>query len=202
MPQKKGSVIMDKHDIIVSAEEQFAREVTLGVIVTRPLTAWHYIIPGMFVIDFLRRGSAIRQYTKHFMFPRKVALNAALAVTREEDKDSLNTRMREDIRVWLESLNLYSSDLFQAHVTLVELLAEHYLKLLKAKGDTFNLLIENAYRDRDRFTQFIETITAAENEVDRQVIEKLAGNQKVQEKMIAEQQQIAKRRRKIMDEVF
>jgi hypothetical protein len=202
MPQKKGSVIMDKHDIIVSAEEQFAREVTLGVIVTRPLTAWHYIIPGMFVIDFLRRGSAIRQYTKHFMFPRKVALNAALAVTREEDKDSLNTRMKEDIRVWLESLNLYSSDLFQAHVTLVELLAEHYLKLLKAKGDTFNLLIENAYRDRDRFTQFIETITAAENEVDRQVIEKLAGNQKVQEKMIAEQQQIAKRRRKIMDEVF
>ena len=202
MPQKKGSVIMDKHDIIVSAEEQFAREVTLGVIVTRPLTAWHYIIPGMFVIDFLRRGSAIRQYTKHFMFPRKVALNAALAVTQEEDKDSLNTRMREDIRVWLESLNLYSSDLFQAHVTLVELLAEHYLKLLKAKGDTFNLLIENAYRDRDRFTQFIETITAAENEVDRQVIEKLAGNQKVQEKMIAEQQQIAKRRRKIMDEIF
>ena len=92
--------------------------------------------------------------------------------------------MREDIRVWLESLNLYSSDLFQAHVTLVELLAEHYLKLLKAKGDTFNLLIENAYQDRDRFTQFIETITAAENEVDRQVIKKLAGNQKVQEKMI------------------
>ena len=44
---------MDKYDIILSAEEQFAREVTLGVIVTRPLTLWHSIIPGMFVIDFL-----------------------------------------------------------------------------------------------------------------------------------------------------
>ena len=29
---------MDKYDIIVNAEQQFAREVTLGVIVTRPLT--------------------------------------------------------------------------------------------------------------------------------------------------------------------
>ena len=31
---------MDKYDIIVNAEQQFAREVTLGVIVTRPLTVW------------------------------------------------------------------------------------------------------------------------------------------------------------------
>ncbi|MGD8258086.1 MAG: NF038143 family protein [Desulfobacterales bacterium] len=193
---------MDNYNIIVSAEEQFAREVTLGVIVTRPLTVWHYIIPGMFVIDFLRRGSAIRQYTKHFMFPRKVALDTALAVTREEDKDSWNTRMREDIGAWLESLNLYSSELLLAHVALVELLSEHYLKLLQANGDTINLLIEDAYRQRDHFKQFVETITAAENEVDRQVMEKLAGNEKVQEKIIAEQQQIAKRRRKIMDEIF
>ena len=37
---------MEKYDIIVDAEQQFAREVTLGVIVTRPLTVWHYIIPG------------------------------------------------------------------------------------------------------------------------------------------------------------
>ncbi len=99
---------MDKSDIIMNAEEQFAREVTLGVIVTRPLTAWHYIIPGMFVIDFLRRGSAIRQYTKHFMFPRKLAMDAAaaVAVTREKDKEALNCRIREGISRWLESLNL------------------------------------------------------------------------------------------------
>jgi len=202
MPQKKGSVIMDKYNIIMSAEQQFAREVTLGVIVTRPLTVWHYIIPGMFVIDFLRRGSAIRQYTKHFMFPRMCALDAAVAVTQEEDKETLNSRIKEDLRIWLESVNLYSSDLFHAHVELVELLAGHYLKLLNSEGDTFYLLIENAYQNRDRFKQYIETITSAENEVDRQVMEKLTGNQKVQEKIIAEKQQIAKRRRKIMDEIF
>jgi ribosomal protein L9 len=195
---------MDKYEIIMNAEEQFAREVTLGVIVTRPLTAWHTIIPGFFIVDFLRRGSAIRQYTKHFMFPRKLAMDAAAAVTatREKNKEILISRIREDISRWLESLNLYSLDLVQAHVELIEQLEAHYLRLLNSDGDTFNLLIEHAYQHRDNFKQFIEAISSAENEVDRQVIEQLGEKENVKEKILAEQQQIAKRRQKILDEVF
>ena len=193
---------MDKYDIIVNAEQQFAREVTLGVIVTRPLTAWHTIIPGFFIIDFLRRSSAIRQYTKHFMFPRKLAMDAAVAEMQGENTESISSDLEDHIRVWLESLKLYSPDLVKAHVGLIEILAAHYLKLLKAKGDTFYLLLEHAYQHRDNFKQFIETITSAESEVDRQVIEQLGGQEKVKEKIFAEQQQIAKRRRKILEEVF
>ena len=77
---------MEKYNLIVSAEEQFAREVTLGAIVARPPSAWSYLIPGMFIIDFLRRGSAIRKYTQHFMFPRKLAVDAARAVSQGEDE--------------------------------------------------------------------------------------------------------------------
>ena len=193
---------MDKYDIIVNAEQQFAREVTLGVIVTRPLTAWHTIIPGFFIIDFLRRSSAIRQYTKHFMFPRKLAMDAAVAEMQGENTESISSDLEDHIRVWLESLKLYSPDLVKAHVGLIEILAAHYLKLLKAKGDTFYLLLEHAYQHRDNFDQFIETITSAENEVDRQVIGQLGGEEKVKDKILAEQQQIAKRRQKILEEVF
>jgi hypothetical protein len=193
---------MDKYDIIVNAEQQFAREVTLGVIVTRPLTAWHTIIPGFFIIDFLRRGSAIRQYTKHFMFPRKLGLDAAVGEMQGENKDSISYNLEDNIRIWLESLNLYSSNLVQAHVELIARLKAHYLKLLNSDGDTFNLLIEHAYQNRENFKQFIETITSAENEVDGQVIQQLGGEEKVKEKILAEQQQIAKRRWKILEEVF
>ena len=193
---------MDKCDIIMNAEEQFAREVTLGVIVTRPLTAWHTLVPGFFIVDYLRRGSAIRQFTKYFMFPRKLALDAAVAVTGEENKETLNSRIREDISRWLESRDLYSLDLVQAHVELIEQLEAHYLKLLDSDGNTVNYLIENAYQHRDNFKQFIETITSAENEVDRLVIEQLGDKENVKEKILSEQQQIAKRRQKILDEVF
>jgi len=193
---------MDKHDIIVDAEQQFAREVTLGVIVTRPLTMWHYIIPGFFIVDFLRRGSAIRQYTKHFMFPRKLAMEAALAQMQGETEEPTRSALEDNTRNWLESLRLYSPDLLKAHVELAGILAAHYLKLLNADGDTFDLLIEQAYQTSDNFKQFITTVTAAENEVDRQVIEQLGGNENAKEKIIAEQQQIAKRRHKILEEVF
>ena len=193
---------MEKYDIIVEAEQQFAREVTLGVIVTRPLTAWHYIIPGFFIIDFLRRGSAIRQYTKHFMFPRKMALDAAVAQMQGEEQESMRSNLADQARIWLESLRLYSPDLVEAHLELIEILAAHYLKLLTAEGDTFDLLLENAYQNSANFSQFVATVTSAENEVDRQVIEQLGGDEKVKEKIQAEQEQIAKRRNRILDQVF
>ena len=198
----QGSPIMEKYDIIVEAEQQFAREVTLGVIVTRPLTAWHTIIPGLFIIDFLRRGSAIRQYTKHFMFPRKLAMDAAVAEMQGEKKESMKYDLEDDTRIWLESLKLYSPDLVKAHLELIEVLAAHYLKLLNAEGDTFNLLIEHAYQNSENFEQFIKKVTSLENEVDRQVIEQLGGNEKVKEKIEAEQLQIAKRRHRILEEIF
>lgn len=193
---------MEKYTIIVNAEEQFAREVTLGVIVTRPLTVWHSIIPGMFVIDFLRRGSAIRQYTKHFMFPRKLGLDAAVAEMQRENNESIGSDLEDNVSIWLESQNLYSSDLARAHIELIARLKAHYRKLLNSDGHTFNLLIAHAYQNRDNFKQFIAAITSAENKVDCQVIEQLGGAEKVKEKVLAEQQQIAKRRQKILEEIF
>ena len=193
---------MDKYDIIVEAERQFAREVTLGVIVTRPLTAWHYIIPGFFIIDFLRRGSAIRQFTRHFMFSRKLALAAAVAQMQGEAKETMRSDLADHTRVWLESLRLYSSELVKAHIELIEILAAHYVKMLTAEGDSFDLLLEGAYQTSDNFKQFVAAVTAAENEVDRRVIEQLGGDEKVQEKIQAEQEQIARRRQKILEAIF
>ena len=193
---------MEKYDIIVNAEQQFAREVTLGVIVARPLTLWHYIIPGFFIIDYLRRGSAIRQYTQHFMFPRQLALDAAVAENQGETKESLRSELEGKIRIWLESLRLFSADLVQAHIVLVEILASHYQKLLATEGETINQMIEHAYQNGDNYRQFVREVTAAEDEVDRRVIEQLGGDEKVKEKISAEQQQIAKRREKILEQVF
>ena len=116
--------------------------------------------------------------------------------------ESMRSDLENDIGKWLEALKLYTPDLVKAHMVLIEILAAHYLKLLNAEGDTFYLLIEHAYQNRENFMQFVESITAAENEVDRQVIEMLGGLEKVKEKISAEQQQLARRRQKIADDIF
>jgi hypothetical protein len=167
---------MEKYNLILSAEEQFAREVTLGAIVAKPPSAFFYLIPGMFIIDYLRRGSAIRKYSKHFMFP--------------------------DTNAWLSALNLFSEDLLKAHMAFIDVLIEHYSALLNARGDSYYLLVDDAYQNRENFQSTLQKITEAENEVDRQIIELHGDNDRIKNKIMTEQQQIAKRRDKLIEAVF
>ena len=188
--------------MILMAEEKFAREVTLGVIVTRPLAVWHHIIPGMFIIDFLRREGALRKYTGHFMFPRKLAIDAAQALARGEEKAAVFSHIENDTTGWLNSLKLYTPGLLQAQLAVSRLLVDHYAKLLKEDGYSVYALIKKAYETRQYFQGFIDELTAAEAEVDRELIAKKGETEKLRAKISAEQEQLKERREKIIEEVF
>ena len=193
---------MEKPKMILIAEEKLAREVTLGVIVTRPLTVWHYIIPGMFIIDFLRRGSALKKYTENFLFPRKLAVDAAQALAQGEPEADVFEHIENDTRVWLNSLDLYSTGLLQAQVGAIKLLADHYGMLLKEDGLSVYALMKAAYQTQENLQTFFEELTAAEAEVDRELLAKKGENEKLKEKILAEQKQLEERRAKIIEEVF
>ena len=193
---------MEKYKMILMTEEKLAREVTLGVIVTRPLTVWHYIIPGMFIIDFLRRGSALRKYTEHFMFPRKLAIDAAQALEQGEDEAAVSSHIESETRAWLNSLDLYTPGLLAAQLAVIKLLIDHYAGLLKADGVSVYALIKAAYQSRNRFQKHIDELTAAEADVDRELIAKLGKGDKLKAKITAEQKQLEERRTKIIEEVF
>ena len=193
---------MEKHKMILGAEEKMAREVTLGVIVTRPLTVWHYIIPGMFIIDFLRRGSALRKYTEHFLFPRKLAIDAAQALAQGEDESEVFSHIKNDTITWLNSLELHTPGLLDAQMAVIKLLVDHYGRLLKEDGYSFYALLKKAYENRTRFQGFIDELTAAEADLDRELIAKLGETEKLTAKILAEQEQLKQRREKIAEEVF
>ncbi len=193
---------MDKYDIIINAEQQFAREVSLGVIYLRPPSVWHYVIPGMFVIDFLRRGSTIRKYTETFLFPRKLALQAARDLSGDNTKASTAPYRETEIKNWLAALKLDSQDLVLAQTETVDLLIDHYVKLLQAEGENYYDLIQNAYSSHKNFEAHLRQITAAENKVDRAILAKVGDNQAVKEKLRLEAQQVEHRRRKILEDIF
>jgi len=192
----------NKYELIIAAERQFAREVTLGVIVQQPLSVWHYLIPGMFIIDFLRRTSAISRYTKHFMFPRQMALDAAQQLLQGYDKTGLNSRLTADIQAWLNSLHLDSPQLIHAQQYAVELLTAHYRKLLSTEGSSHLELIENAYGSRQAYEAHVRELAAAEAEIDRAIIEKMGSNEKLEEKLRLEAQQVELRRNRILENMF
>ena len=193
---------MDKYDIILNAEQQFAREVTIGVLYLRPLSAWHYLIPGMFIIDFLRRGSAIRKYTETFMFPRKLALRAARDLSGGETRAAIDPHLESQIKNWLAALQLDAPDLASAQKETVDLLIDHYVKLLQAEGEGYDDLIQNAYSSRETFEIHLREMTAAENEVDRAILARVGDNPAVKEKLQLEARQVENRRRKILEDIF
>lgn len=193
---------MDKYDIITHAEEQFAREVCLGVVYLRPLSVWHYLIPGMFIIDFLRRGSIIRKYTETFMFPRKLALEGARSLSAGETRAAIDSHLEGGIKNWLTAHRLDHQDLVKVQKETVDLLMDHYLKLLQAEGESYYDLIEHAYSSRENFEAHLQQIAAAENNVDQAILGKVGDNPGVKEKLQLEARQVENRRRKILEDIF
>ena len=190
------------YDMILSAEGSLARTVALGVVVRRPLTAWHYLIPGMFLIDFLRRSAEIRKYSGHFLFPRKQALDAAQNISNGRSRKEVVLRASEAIEAWLNSVGLYSEELQKRQMEAVQLLIDHYGTLMSAQGDSYYSLIENAYTDRGNYEAYLSRIVSAEQEVDGAILEKLGETEVLREKLLAEQREVARMRKKEADIAF
>jgi len=193
---------MDKYDIIIAAEQQFAREVTLGVIYLRPPSAWQYLIPGMFIFDFLRRGSTIRKYTETFMFPRKLALEGARSLAAGEARATIDQHLEGKIKNWLIAHRLNSHDLELAQKETVDLLMDHYTKLLQAEGQGYYDLIQHAYSSRENFDAHLQQIAAAENKVDQAILAITGDDQAVKEKLQLEAREVLKRRQKILEDIY
>jgi hypothetical protein len=191
-----------KHKVIVDAEESFARAVALGVHVKRPLTAWHFLLPGMFIFDFLRRSSEMRRYSDLFLFPRKLALNGAFEIIKDEDRKKILDQIEEEIRQWLTSLTLYSNRLLQGHMNEIGLLMDHYSKLFHAEGSSYYVLIKNAYQTREHYEAYLHRLTAAEQEVDRSIAEIRGENKEIWERLRAEQIQAMELRTKEVNQIF
>jgi hypothetical protein len=191
-----------RYDLILAAEEALARQVALGVIVTTPQSVWHYLIPFMFIFDFLRRSSTMRRYTQHFMFPRKLAMDAARDIIEGEGQKERLSWTEEEIRVWLETLNLYSPSLQTAQMKVVTQLMDHYTRLLQTEGDTYYDLVRNAYMSQRDYQVFLSQLKAFEQEVDRAIIERLGETEKLREKLLAEEEQLERMRKKSIDEIF
>jgi hypothetical protein len=194
--------MQDTYRIILEAEESFARTVALGVVVKKPLAAWHFIIPGTFIFDFLRRNSETRRYSELFLFPRRSALHGTLNVLKGEDRKQVLSRVEEDIRQWLISLKLYSERLLYGHMDQIRLLMDHYIKLFQGEGDSYPELVRNAYKTQDQFMGYLQRLVAAEQEVDGAVAEIHGGTPEIWERLRAEQVQVEEMRRKEIERIY
>jgi hypothetical protein len=188
--------------LILNEEESFARAVALGVIVKRPPSAWHFLLPGMFLFDFLRRSSETRRYSELFLFPRRLALDGAFDLLNGEDRKKVFSQAEEGIKRWLITLKLDSERLLRAHMSQVALLVDHYTRLLQAEAGSYHGLIRQVYSDREHYETFLGQLSAAEQEVDQAVAAFHGGTEAIWHRLQAEQAQVEALRKKEILQCF
>ena len=159
-----------KYKVILDYEMSFARAVAMGVHMRRPFTIWRLLIPFVFVFDNLRMRSDAEVFAKNFVYIKKMALDAALDISKGEKRQSKLAQIENETREWPISKKLFSSQIHQGQMTEIDLLIEHYARLLGAEGDDYQSLVQGAYQTPEQFNAFLQQLSSIEKEIDTAVI--------------------------------
>lgn len=194
--------LLKNYNLILQNEENFARLVALGLWIKRPISPWHYLLPGMFIFDYLRRSAMVKNYSAAFLFPRQLALDLSLRVLEGAERKQLMLEAGEKIKEWLDAHKLYSAEIQDRHMAQISILMEHYVKLLKADGNEYTLLIKKTYGNKTSYEKFLMNLTTAENYIDLAIANHLGNKEEIIKRLEAEREQVAELRKKEMENIF
>ena len=104
------------------------------------------------------------------MFTKKLALEAAFnMIKRELNKEEAMTQIKDKTSQILASdkKGIYSVKIRQKQMREIELLIDHYYRLLNAEGKDHPSMVKNAYGTRKDYTVFLKQLEQVEKEVNR-----------------------------------
>ncbi len=191
-----------KAGFILGAEEYFGSRTALGSMVRRPVNHWLQIIPGMFIYEAYKRSRERRLFARHFMYPRRTAMQLAVHAVEGGDPDELSNKVAQQVQQWLRSAEAYSEATFEAVMALVDRLRMHYEKLLHAEGSSYAELVTAVYESRDRYEAYLHEISQLEDAVDRAVLEKFGYEESLREEFRRKQETKKHLREKDTDAIF
>ena len=169
------SSIADKKTIILEEETRFTNSLA-GRIIDKPeLSLWMILIPIIFVFYFYqlqRFTNSRKQFTENYLIAIKRALQAVESIEEEDNPDF--DKLVQDTEL-PEKAHAQQVQLFKCQ-------SQHYFRLIKANGESFEELIRNAYPNPDEYKSYCENL----NQVERQLNESLLANATENDESIAQ----------------
>jgi hypothetical protein len=165
--------------MILSHETAVARSVALAVIQPKPFSVWEVLIPILFIFGYMRSKEQREVFAQNVLFTKKMALQAAFDMfkkdhTRETEMEQIRSKTREMIATIPGGI--YSAEIRQEQLKEIDLLVDHYGRLLNSEGDDYDSLVFNAYRKPQRLSDFFERLQEAEERVGRAAHNTLGDN--------------------------
>jgi hypothetical protein len=164
------TILDTKYESILAQERSLAKAVTSAVIESKPVTVWEIMIPILFLLSFFRFKRTREIFTLNFLFTKKLALEAAFDMIKKTmTKKEVMDRIRKKTSTILSQDNkgIYSIKIRQRQLKEIDLLIDHYYKLLNAEGKDYTSMLKNAYQTREGYVAFLGQLGHAEKEVNR-----------------------------------
>jgi hypothetical protein len=157
-----------KYKIITEKEHSMAQGVAVSLIRPKPLTVWEIMIPVIFILNYVKLKHSREIFVQNQMFTKKMALDAALDMKKKDaTKEAVMVQIRSKTKELVSSVpgGIYSDDIRRQQLAEVDLLIDHYFRLLNAPGKDYASLVKNVYQSAADYSSFLEALKAAEKEV-------------------------------------
>ncbi len=159
-----------KYDVISSRERAVAKSIALTVNKPRPISVWEVLIPIIFIISFMKSRSDRDIFSDNLLFTKNLALKAAYdMLQKHKTRESVTDRIKSQTGELLASIpdNIYSDNIRQEQLKEIDLLIDHYFRLLQAEGNDYDDLVRQAYGHRADYAAFTDQLKNAEKAVAR-----------------------------------
>jgi hypothetical protein len=156
-------------DRIYKYERFIGNSVALRVIRSKPIGVWEFLIPIVFILHFMRNKQSRELFIQNYMFTKRHALDAALKMLKKGlSRESVISGIEDKTRALLtapETQGIYSETIRQQQMKEIDLLFDHYSKLLGAEGEDYDVLTRNAYGSRQNYFIFHKQLKKTEKKV-------------------------------------
>jgi hypothetical protein len=156
-------------DLIYNHERFIGNSVALRVMQPKPIGVWEFLIPIVFILHFMRNKQSRELFIQNYMFTKRHALDAAFkmlktGLSREDAISAIEDKTRALLTA-PETQRIYSETIRAQQMNEIDLLVNHYNKLLSAEGKDYETLTRNAYGSRQNYLNFHGQLKSAEKKV-------------------------------------
>lgn len=165
-----------KYKFIHDRERSLANSMARSVIKPKPIGVWEFMIPFIFILIFMKNKQIKELLVQNFMFTKKLALDASFEMIQtgcnKEEEIAKIEKKTSDILA-SDTQKIYSDEIRRKQIKEIDLLIDHYLKLLETEGEDYSSLVINAYQSHQSYMTFLEQLKSAEKEVSKAAQETL-----------------------------
>ncbi len=159
---------MGNHKIIWDHEKAETRKIAESLAQAKPdISGWRIIKLPLVGAKLLHWRHKVRLAQKNLLFTKELAFEAAKAVDNGAERSlelgKADLKTREVLNN--EKQGFYSEKIRKRQLVEVEVLFDHYLKLMTAPGVTYEDLIKTAYEDKKSFQGFLKKLEEKETAV-------------------------------------